>query len=176
MRAGSVGRSVPDARVPVSQDELVGYFDQMIKSKHHTQKKDFEKMPRHIRNERLKRMLANDRVVLFPEESVAARDGLPFVAIMENNLRAAAEGDQTKECQKKERNRFSRKPRADMGLPPPQGGEEKSARAGATFDPKNFRGNAMLFRHLNEVALAKCRQKFEVSEAVAATRNPRGRG
>jgi len=124
-------------------------------------------------------MLENDKVVLFPEGSEHARDGLPFMAIMESNLRAAAEGDQgSKHCQKKdrERERFARKPRADMGLPPPKPGEEKSARAGATFDPKNFKGNAMLFRHLNEVALSKCRQRFEVSDAIAATKNPHGRG
>jgi len=41
-----------------------------------------------------------------------------------------------------------------MGIPPPKAGEEKQARAGATFDPKNFKGNAMLFQHLNEVALS----------------------
>jgi len=60
-----------------------------------------------------------------------------------------------------------------MGLPPPKAGEEKTARAGATFDPKNFKGNAMLFRHLNEVSLSKCRQKFEASAATQLKKNAR---
>jgi hypothetical protein len=41
-----------------------------------------------------------------------------------------------------------------MGLPPPKAGENMENRAGSTFDPKNFKGNIMLFKHLNEVSLA----------------------
>jgi hypothetical protein len=34
-----------------------------------------------------------------------------------------------------------RKPKVDMGVPPPVKGAETSARAGAIFDPKLFKGN-----------------------------------
>jgi hypothetical protein len=40
------------------------------------------------------------------------------------------------------------------------------ARAGGTFDPKLFKGNVMLFKHLNEVALSMLRTKIESSESV----------
>ena len=53
-----------------------------------------------------------------------------------------------------------------MGLPKPKEGEERQARAGATFDPKNFKGNAALFQYLNQVSLSMMKQKFEASEAV----------
>ena len=53
-----------------------------------------------------------------------------------------------------------------MGIPPQNQGEEATARAGGTFDPKNFKGNAMLFRYLNDVNLSMCRQKFQQSDAT----------
>lgn len=34
-----------------------------------------------------------------------------------------------------------RHPKVDMGVPPPVKGAEASARAGAIFDPKLFKGN-----------------------------------
>jgi hypothetical protein len=37
------------------------------------------------------------------------------------------------------------KPRVDMGIPPPKKGQENQARAGSIFDPKQFKGNVMLF-------------------------------
>jgi hypothetical protein len=48
-----------------------------------------------------------------------------------------------------------------MGLPPKKDGEGSDTRAGATFDPKNFKGNIMLFKHLNDVSLAKYDKKLE---------------
>ena len=53
-----------------------------------------------------------------------------------------------------------------MGIPPPKPGQENQARAGGTFDPKLFKGNVMLFKHLNEVALSMLRTKIESSESV----------
>ena len=50
--------------------------------------------------------------------------------------------------------KYMRKPRVDMGIPPPKQGQENQARAGATFDPKQFKGNAELFSYLNEVSLS----------------------
>ena len=41
-----------------------------------------------------------------------------------------------------------------MGLPPEKEGQEKTAKAGSTFDPKLIKGNCMLFKHINEVTLS----------------------
>ena len=45
-------------------------------------------------------------------------------------------------AEKPKKDKYSRMPKVDMGVPPPKKGEEKTARAGATFDPKHFKGNA----------------------------------
>lgn len=65
------------------------------------------------------------------------------------------------------------KAKTDTGLPPQKEGEDKTARAGATFDPKMFKGNCMLFRHLNEASIAKCRKKIEISDAYKLKKNQR---
>ena len=53
-----------------------------------------------------------------------------------------------------------------MGIPPPKDGLENSAVAGATFDPKNFHGNAQLVRYLNEISLSVLKRKIEASDSV----------
>lgn len=62
--------------------------------------------------------------------------------------------------------KYLRKPRVDMGIPPPKKGQENQARAGATFDPKQFKGNTELFSYLNEVSLSLVKQSYEVSGSV----------
>ena len=62
--------------------------------------------------------------------------------------------------------KYSRNPTVDMGIPKPQEGQENQARAGATFDPKQFKGNVMLFKHLNEVALSMMKHQVEASESI----------
>ena len=53
----------------------------------------------------------------------------------------------------------------DMRNPPVKDGQEKLAKAGANFDPKNFKGNLMLFTYLNEISLSLLKQKFEHTAA-----------
>jgi hypothetical protein len=65
------------------------------------------------------------------------------------------------------------KAKTDTGLPPQKEGEEQTARAGATFDPKMFKGNCMLFKHLNEASIAKMRKKPEISDAYKLKKNQR---
>ena len=50
-----------------------------------------------------------------------------------------------------------------MGIPPPKKGQEQQARAGATFDPKQFKGNAELFSYLNEVSLSMIKKTYPVT-------------
>jgi hypothetical protein len=61
------------------------------------------------------------------------------------------------------------KPSLDMGRlgtkAPKQAGE-RQGKAGATFDPKNFKGNVQLFRHLADISVSMCRQKFESTDAI----------
>ena len=66
-------------------------------------------------------------------------------------------------------------PKVDMGVPKPQQGEEEQARAGATLDPKHFKGNAMFSEHLAEVAVSMLKQKFEMSAAMK-TKKKKHRG
>tara|TARA_B110000285_G_C15105168_1_gene607524 strand:- start:907 stop:1296 length:390 start_codon:yes stop_codon:yes gene_type:complete len=68
---------------------------------------------------------------------------------------------------KKVESKIVRHPRVDMGVPPPVKGAETSARAGAIFDPKLFKGNCMLFKHLNEVSHSMLRAPIKnISEAT----------
>jgi hypothetical protein len=61
---------------------------------------------------------------------------------------------------------MSIKPRVDMGIPPPKPGEENLARAGTTFDPKQFKGNCQLFSHLNEVSISMLKNSVEASDSI----------
>ena len=71
----------------LGQDELLEYFDQMIKHKYPTETSNFEKMPRLQRNHVLKQMLQNEKLVVIPENAEHSSDGLPFMKIIESNLR-----------------------------------------------------------------------------------------
>lgn len=66
----------------------------------------------------------------------------------------------------KKKEKIKTKEVCDFGLPPQKEGEEKQAKAGTTFDPKNFKGNAQLFIHLNEVALSMLKVKYQASESI----------
>ena len=45
------------------------------------------------------------------------------------------------------------------------------AKAGGTFDPKMFKGNCMLFKHLNEASLSKVRKVPEMSGSYKLKKN-----
>ena len=70
------------------------YFDGMIKYKYPTETGTFDKMPRQRRNQILKDMLEKDRVIIFPENAEASSDGLPFMKIIESNLRTTKDAEE----------------------------------------------------------------------------------
>lgn len=120
-------------------------------------------------------MLKNDGIIVVPDDKPQYTHELPQIKILSNNLKTVIGEDpsQVGACptspsgtEATKRQRMVRKPKVDMGIPPQDQGEEATARAGGTFDPKNFKGNAMLFRYLNDVNLSMCRQKFPQSEAT----------
>jgi hypothetical protein len=53
----------------------------------------------------------------------------------------------------------------DMGIPEHKKSDDKG-KSKATFDLKNFKGNAMFFQHLNEIQLSVMKKKIETSEAI----------
>lgn len=61
------------------------------------------------------------------------------------------------------------KERSDFGLGAKENADDSRA-GGATFDAKAFRGNAQLFIHFNEVALAKIGRKIPASESLKRKR------
>ena len=101
-------------------------------------------------------------MVIFPSVSQPL-DGLPHLSFVYENLRDVVKPEEKPlDIQKK----YSRKPRVDMGIPKPQAGQENQARAGTTFDPKLFKGNVMLFKHLNEVSISMMKHKVEASDSI----------
>lgn len=71
------------------------------------------------------------------------------------------------EKQKREARKLARirHPHVEMGIPPPANGIEGGARAGSTFDPKMFKGNIQLHKHLNEVAVSMLTKHIETSKS-----------
>ena len=67
---------------------------------------------------------------------------MPQFSIIYDNLKEIGKESDEELKKLKQAAKSQRKPVVDMGIPPPKKGEEKQARAGATFDPKNFKGNA----------------------------------
>ena len=61
------------------------------------------------------------------------------------------------------------KERSDFGLGAKENADDSRA-GGATFDAKAFKGNAQLFMHFNEVALAKIGRKIPASESLKRKR------
>tara|TARA_B110000285_G_C14833483_1_gene471979 strand:+ start:177 stop:344 length:168 start_codon:yes stop_codon:yes gene_type:complete len=49
------------------------------------------------------------------------------------------------------------------------------AKAGGTFDPRMFKGNCMLFGHLNEASLSKVRKVPEMSGSYKIKRGTANR-
>jgi len=97
-------------------------------------------------------MLERENIIIFPDVAAKPEDGLPLFQIMQADIKKLSEA--AEKAEKPKANKYSRMPKVDMGVPPPKKGEEKQARAGATFDPKHFKGNAMFVQHLNEVAIS----------------------
>ena len=135
----------------------------MIIEKYGIKENQFEEMTRKERNKYLMQMMeSQNNIVIFPKVGQSL-DGLPHLSFVYDNLKEAVKVDEKPvDIQKK----YSRKPKVDMGIPKPQAGQENQARAGATFDPKLFKGNVMLFKHLNEVALSMMKTKVEASESI----------
>ena len=99
----------------------------MIKYKYPTETDTFDKITRLRRNQILRGMVEKDRVIIFPENAEASSDGLPFMKIVESNLRTTKDAEEKGggSAGKSFAKRFTRKPRVDMGLPPPKKGEEQ---------------------------------------------------
>ena len=120
-------------------------------------------MSRKERNRILMNMLEpQSNMIVFPSTKVAALDGLPHLSFVEANLKEII----NKEEKSPKKAKIVLNPRVDMGIPQQKPGQEHQARAGATFDPKQFKGNVMLFQHLNEVALSMLRKPVEPSASV----------
>ena len=62
--------------------------------------------------------------------------------------------------------KVSLKGKSDFGLPPVKDGEEPRKAGGGTFDPFAFKGNAQLFVHFNEQALAKLNRRMNKSDSL----------
>lgn len=119
----------------------------------------YEQCDRAERNAILKKMLAGHSVLLYPENDEFP-DGLPQIQIIEKNLKSMIEDKDLAKQDGSPDKATDKKGKGDV------------ARAGATFDPKNFKGNVQLFRHLAEMSVTMSRQKFERSDALnRSTRN-----
>lgn len=139
-------------------------FDKLLKEKYQLSDDKFEKMSRKERKKILMKMLHNhSNIILFPSKKLQSIDGLPHLTIVHDSIKEVTNKGKSKTvCQDKK----VFKPRVDMGIPPPKKGQENQARAGATFDPKQFKGNVMLFQHLNEVSISMLKHPVQSSESV----------
>ena len=107
-------------------------FDQMIKEKYGVEDGQIENMSFKERDEKLRAMLADETIVVFPDQRKAAADEMPLFAVLcDDAKRVETEQDRNTRPGKKQ---YGRTPKVDMGVPPPKPGEEKQARAGSTFD------------------------------------------
>ena len=163
---GSVGYQHEDhghAKKKNQKESPFVMFDKLIKEKYNLQDNQFEEMSRKERNKIMVKMMeSQNNMVVFPNVGQPV-DGLPHLSFVYDNLKDIVK-DEKKPVDLKEK--YSRNPIVDMGIPKPEEGAENQARAGATFDPKQFKGNVMLFKHLNEVALSMMKHPVEASDSI----------
>ena len=119
-------------------------------------------------------MLENNRVIVFPD-GIECADGIPELKIIDQNLKNLTGcGPIQKKTQSLDK--YKRKgAKTDSRLPPAKDGQEAMAKAGGTFDPRMFKGNCMLFNHLNEASLSKTKKIPEMSGSYKLKKNARVR-
>ena len=93
------------------------------------------------RNKELKKMLANETIVLFPDRGIESKDGMPNLSIVCTNLKNIDEKTQSK------KDKIITKGTVDCGLS--KKGDDDDKKTGS-FDPKNFKNNSDLYRHISE--------------------------
>ena len=141
-------RSVLEIQSKLRKQGTFKMFDKLVKEKYQLLDNQFEEMPRKNRNALLKDMLETySNMIIFPSNKLQAEDGLPHFSFVLENLKEIIKEERVIDFDSK----YQRKPRVDMGIPPPKAGQEQSARAGSTFDPKQFKGNADLQKYINEI-------------------------
>ena len=102
------------------------------------------------RNKRLKKMLNDQTVLIFPSSGVQQVDGMPNFGIVHADLKNVVKGAQK---QKKDQTKKILKPRTDTNLKKKNGDDsddDKKAKGGASIDPKSFRGNTDLYKHTTD--------------------------
>lgn len=99
-------------------------------------------------------MLEKDNIIVFADDKYQTCDGLPLFSIIQNDLKSIMDNENENKLAVVSPTKMTRHPKVDMGLPPEKEGQEKTAKAGSTFDPKLIKGNCMLFKHINEVTLS----------------------
>jgi len=90
-------------------------------------------------------MLDKETIIIFPEKGIEARDGMPNFNIIFTNLKKMNEDQKVVG----KRDKVANKQKADYGLPERKKDDEESKKAGS-FDPKNFKNNADLYKHMTE--------------------------
>ena len=111
----------------------------------------------------MEKSLKDESVIVFATVE-KQKDGMPTFSVLDKDLDKILKHEKLPEelvlrhIEHVKERKVVRHPPVDMGVPPPVKGAETSARAGAIFDPKFFKGNRMLFQHLNEVSHSMLRK------------------
>ena len=125
-------------------------FNQMIRAKYNLSDDMYSKMSHEERNKHLKAMLDNQTILIFPKEGLQQIDGMPNLGIILTDLRSVMT---KKSKQVKNVTKVQLKPKTDTGIKKKDNqddDDDKKTNAGATFDPKNFKGNTDLYKRMTE--------------------------
>ncbi|CDW86812.1 UNKNOWN [Stylonychia lemnae] len=138
-------------------------FEELIRTKYNIDNDAFMKMGYKERNQKLYEMLKQYQICVIPE--VENIDNLPFFSIIETSLK-----DMTKKSKlRRQETDLRNSPERRKSKPIQQGNspsKKAKHRQTSLLDPKNFKGNVELFRHLNELTSAKLKNKIEQSESI----------
>ena len=116
------------------------------------------------RFQKLKEMLGEESIIMFPDASKAIADELPLFSVLFDDIKSINQLQANAERQK-QKAKAARMSKLDTGIPHAAEVPGLSKR-GLNCDPTSFKDNVSLDTHLNECSIHLLKQKFETSEAI----------
>ena len=125
-------------------------FEKMIKKKYHVSDDMYQNMSYYERNKQLKGLLEKNTILIFPKYGLTQLDGMPNFGVIYTDLKDMKETTNKTPREQK----LILKQKTDTGLKKPDVSdseeEDEEKTGGATFDPKMFKGNSELYKHITD--------------------------
>ena len=107
------------------------------------------------RNRKLREMLEDNTILIFPNKGLTLKDGMPNFGVIYTDLKDYVKQDE-QDKKKKMNKKIILKPKTDTGLIKNENSDsddDDNKKKGSTFDPSNFKNNIEVYKRMTEQEL-----------------------